>query len=141
MWINRTLQTMLDHKPLRRAALLAYAVLIAWLSLRQTEAMPPGQWDKLGHLLAYAVFGWLGAGLADGRRALALMGAGIVAYSALMEVAQAFVPGRFPSALDLLANTIGVALGLALATRGFRAMRQAVAGPAPSAPPHDQASR
>lgn len=76
----------------------------------------PGS-DKLGHLAIYAV---LGAALARGwRRApsspphlvLILLG---VAYGLLDEVHQAYVPGRDPSGWDVLADTVGVALGYVL---------------------------
>jgi VanZ family protein len=36
-----------------------------------------------------------------------------VLYGALLEGLQAFVPGRFMSGADLLANTLGVLLGFA----------------------------
>jgi VanZ family protein len=116
------------HWPAARvSALLAYGALIAWLSLRQVVEMPPGQWDKAGHFLAYGIFGWLGGALVREPRGTLAMAAGIVAYSGALEIAQGFVPGRQPSLGDLLANAVGVALGLALATRGFSALRRAVA--------------
>ncbi len=38
----------------------------------------------------------------------------IVAYSGFLEIAQSFVPGRYMSVLDLLANTLGVVLSALL---------------------------
>ena len=42
---------------------------------------------------------------------------GIVAYGALMEIGQSWIPGRQMSAYDFLANTLGVVLGAAVAAR------------------------
>jgi VanZ family protein len=44
----------------------------------------------------------------------------LIALGGMIEVAQSFVPGRFASMGDFVANAVGVALGLAL-SRLFRA--------------------
>ena len=121
----------LESRAPRVIALIGYAALIAWLSLREAIPLPPGQWDKLGHFLAYGVFAVLGSSVVAGGRGTLLMGAGIVGYSGLLEIAQSFVPGRDMSALDLLANACGVVLGFAIATRGFRMLRPAGERPRP----------
>ncbi|WP_456406139.1 VanZ family protein [Thiolapillus sp.] len=70
--------------------------------------------DKFGHALAFlllaflvhaswpnAPFGWR-------------HGAPLVAYGAFLECAQYFVPGRFFSLLDIVADTVGIGLYLFL---------------------------
>ena len=88
-----------------------YGLLIAWLSLQPGSDTPPAINDKLAHLLAYGGFAVLALGLGLQRRQYLFVCLCIVAYSALMEVGQYFVPGRYMSGLDLVANTLGVFLG------------------------------
>jgi len=82
--------------------------------------------DKLGHFCLYAV---LGAALAWGRsRAGAEVPHGVPISGAILfalsdEWHQAFVPGRFPSSGDLLADALGALTGylvsfLLVSTRG-----------------------
>jgi VanZ family protein len=79
--------------------------------------------DKLAHLALYTV---LGGTLAWGRRAsgrgrpLLLLSLG-VAYGALDEWHQRFVPGRHPSLFDLLADGAGVLLGFCILRLYFQA--------------------
>lgn len=87
--------------------------------------------DKVAHLVLYTV---LGATLAWGRtRAspppsdLLLVMAG-VAYGLLDEIHQAYVPGRDPSAGDILADTVGVLLGYTVVLTLLRRRRPESAG-------------
>lgn len=64
--------------------------------------------DKLGHLLAYAgLMGWWGQLEKRSVRLFVLF----VALGAALELAQGLTPMREPSLADMLANTVGVALG------------------------------
>ena len=90
-------------------------LIIAILSVVPGNLRPhtvfPG---PLEHTLAYAL---TGAALAFGYhridfRLLCLVG--LSAGSVVFEILQAFVPGRFPSALDAVAGSSGVALGMLL---------------------------
>ena len=73
--------------------------------------------DKIIHGLAYA---WLSLlpqlGFTGGRKAagcsVAMIGLGVA-----LEMGQYFIPGRFFSGLDILANTLGVGLGMAIGLR------------------------
>ena len=85
-----------------------YALLIAYLSLAPAPDVPSVGSDKLSHLLAYAGFAVLASGLFLSRNRYLLVCFAIILFSGLMEVAQHFVPGRDMSALDLLANILGV---------------------------------
>lgn len=76
---------------------------VSWILSR----LPPGS-DKFVHAAAYFVLGALLA-LGTGRPRLAFWLA--VAYGVSDEVHQAFVPGRYPDALDLVADAVGAGLG------------------------------
>jgi VanZ family protein len=117
-----------DDRPARRRALavlaaVLYAVLIFALSSMAGGRLPTSfsHADKLVHALEYAILGALVAGALGGRglgwrgRGLALVLA--VAYAASDELHQGFVPGRDPSLLDLVADTIGAATGILLVAR------------------------
>ena len=68
--------------------------------------------DKLSHSLVYLVLAaWFGL-LADSRIALLWTGAGLLAYGILIEMLQWMTSFRFAEAEDVLANLIGIAIGL-----------------------------
>jgi VanZ family protein len=84
------------------------------------DQMPGHLWDKLVHLLVYAVMGVLFlVPLAEGRLSLLTMRRAVMAvvlttlYGVFDEVHQAFTPGRSPDMRDLLADSLGAALGVA----------------------------
>lgn len=91
--------------------LLAYAVVIAYLSLTPTGAINVGSHDKSAHFLSYTVFALLGYRLGLSQRGFIALCMAIVLYSAMMEFGQSFVPNREMSALDLVANAMGVLVG------------------------------
>ena len=99
------------------AAFTAYTLLMAWLSLTPATGSTP-LWDKPLHLAAYLIYVLLGTPLCRKPAQLYWMAAGIFTYSGLMEWGQHFVPGRSMSLADLLANGLGVALGVVLARHG-----------------------
>jgi VanZ family protein len=102
----------------RWAPVVAWAALIFGLSSISAFGTDLGVWElivpKTIHLLEYAVLGFLlfwatrreGAALALG-----------IAYAASDEVHQRFVPGRHGSVLDVVIDTVGVAIGIYLARR------------------------
>ena len=105
--------------PLAGLARLAFylgILLVIALSLIPQDAMPdPETWDKANHVAAYgaiAVAGGLGY---RSRRALLRIALGLLLLGAGLELAQSVLPGRVASVADLLANAIGIALGLLLA--------------------------
>ena len=77
-------------------------------------------WDKLQHLMAYAVLAICGVVGFLGRRPRLILGVGLIVLGCGLEVAQAAVPGRNPSIDDAVANIAGIALGLATAWIGDR---------------------
>lgn len=102
-----------------RGLFVLVLALILWLALKPVEGH--GDWfpqaDKLRHAAAFAVL-WLlacRAGLGQPR----VLAWGLFALGVGIEFAQAFTPDRDPSALDVLADMVGMLLGYAL-TRGSR---------------------
>jgi VanZ family protein len=89
----------------------AAAVLVLSL-MPPSQPLPTTGWDKANHMLAFAVLGLLG------RRSYAARGwavwLGLVAYGGLIELLQGQTGYREADWLDLLADSIGLAAGMAL---------------------------
>lgn len=100
-------------RPLRLAAFLVLLAVISWLALSPAppRTMDLG-WDKANHLCAFATL-LVGARLVWPRRLLAVV-IGLLAYGGLIELLQLNVPGRDGDWADLLADALGLGLGLAL---------------------------
>jgi VanZ family protein len=102
-----------------RVALALLLGVITWLAL--TPAPPPKAdlgWDKLNHLAAFATLALvavLGRCGSHGR-----VGVALLAYGGLIEVLQSFTPTRVGEWPDLLADGVGIALGLLLAAGWLR---------------------
>ena len=99
-----------------RAALLAigwgWAAAIVWLSL--TPAPPKLDFehgDKLGHFLAYGALMFLFCMIYQNRSARLLHAAAFVLMGVGLEFIQGWLGYRTYDPFDMLANTIGVALG------------------------------
>lgn len=103
----------------RRLARLAFylgLLIVVALSLMPQDSVPaPGLWDKAGHVLAYAALATAGGIGYRGRRSFFLVGLGLLLLGAALELAQSFLPDRIASLHDILANAIGIALGLLFA--------------------------
>ena len=98
---------------LSRLCFFVLLVVISWLAF---TPHPPQQadlgWDKLNHFTAFStlmVFAalswpphWRWAPL------------GLLAYGGFIEIVQSFIPGRDGEWADLLADGVGIALGVAL---------------------------
>lgn len=111
--------------------LFVWACAILWLSSLSPDEMPGAAfvfWDKINHVVAFAVGGWLAAsalGMArpaastPGRLVVAVVI--IAAFGAMDEGVQSFTPGRTGADVtDWIADVIGAAAGatLSLATVG-----------------------
>jgi VanZ family protein len=94
--------------------LIFYAVLVAFLSLSPGSGSSAEHWDKVVHLITYAVFAGLGYRVIKEGRGYLFLCLGIIVYSGLIEVAQSYMPGRVMSGYDLLANAVGVAIGASI---------------------------
>lgn len=105
-----------------RALLVVLLVVVSYLALTPTplEGSESGL-DKVAHLMAFsalAFVGYLGFPASRGMRIALLFG--LLAYGALIEVLQLFVPGRSSEWGDLLADVLGIALGAGLAAFLYR---------------------
>lgn len=91
-----------------RISLILLALSIAYLSLSPTSTITISS-DKINHFIAYFVL-MTNAGLISVSKGKPLfLAAGLVIfYGGLMEACQYFVPGRFTSFYDFLANLGGV---------------------------------
>ncbi|MEO7072241.1 MAG: VanZ family protein [Rhodanobacter sp.] len=70
--------------------------------------------DKVLHAVGFAgLMGWWGNVFRQ-RRDRLIAASGCLVYGALVEVLQAFDPPRSADVLDLLADAVGIAIGLAL---------------------------
>ena len=100
-----------------RALLVVLMAVVAWLAL---TPLPPRAidlgWDKLNHASAFAALAFAGWLSVRGRRGRWPTMALLLMYGALIEVAQRFVPGRSAEWADLLADALGIGLGVLMAS-------------------------
>lgn len=97
-----------------RISLAIVLLGIAYLSLTPSETIVVGN-DKISHFIAYAVL-MFNAGLITYKSQRKFIIAIVLCfiYGALIEVGQHFVPGRYMSGYDMIANTSGVGIGTIL---------------------------
>jgi VanZ family protein len=106
-----------------RICLVLVKIGIGWLSLTPRETITIGN-DKISHFIAYGALMWNVGMVTFHTRKHFLIGlAGSLAYGALMEFLQDFVPGRFMSFNDMLANAGGVFTGCLLTLISYRFLR------------------
>jgi VanZ family protein len=91
---------------------LGVLLLLAVAALSLMPVANTGVNDKLSHLLTYFVIaGWFSL-LAGRRTVLAWLFIAVVAYGGLLELLQALTPHRQAEWADLLANSLGAAIGI-----------------------------
>jgi VanZ family protein len=89
---------------------------IVWLSLGPAAPTPDFEGgDKLGHLLAYGVLMFWFSALYRRTRERVAYAVGFIALGLALEALQGLLGHRQFDVLDLVANTLGVLLGWALA--------------------------
>lgn len=101
-------------------------MLVATLALipHPPAAVDTG-WDKLNHLLAFAALGFCAqASGVDPRQPAWGWLTLTLAFGAVIEVAQAHVPGRHAEWADLLADAMGIACGAVPALGVWRSLRR-----------------
>jgi VanZ family protein len=95
---------------LGRAAFYLACALVGALSLVPSAALPPVSiGDKVEHVIAYAALAVLGGVTSE--RGILRMILGPIAFGLLLELLQAFSPGRSPDAADVVADIVGACLG------------------------------
>lgn len=109
-----------------RFAFVAGAVAVTILCLLPSEDLPAVPlWDKLEHLLAYALLAASGGIAYPRRRARLWIALFLLMLGAVIEYTQGFVPGRDASAADMFANAIGILIGIAAAAPLSALLRRA----------------
>ena len=102
-----------------RILLILYMALILTLSSLPAQTLPKTwllNWDKLIHLIEYFILGILAmksVKKVNLNTVILVIIFGIL-FGSIDEFLQSFISGRFSSALDVLADTIGTAIGALL---------------------------
>lgn len=105
--------------PARKAFFWLLLLAVAVGSLLPVGYLPPQAfdlWDKAQHALGFLALALAGTWAHPRRNAWQTVGlaTGLLAFGAAIEIAQAFTGWRQGDGLDLLADAIGLAAGLAL---------------------------
>lgn len=96
----------------------AFMALLFCLSAQPSLPTTELVWDKLAHAVGYAVFGlaclraFHGGVTRPARRPVLFACALALAYALLDELHQAYVPGRYASSLDWVADAVGIGLSI-----------------------------
>lgn len=100
--------------------LFLVSLILVFIGIAILSLLPPksiekiGEHDKIKHFIAYAVLS-LNVGLVVKKLKTYLFCLPLlIGYGILLEYCQGFVPGREPSWLDALANSIGISIGFIL---------------------------
>ena len=104
-------------------AFIVYAGIVTITSLYPGGDGRFDSLDKVAHLLVYYIFAVLAYRALGNKQYYPYVCIGIVFYSALLELCQAYVPGRDMSGYDLLANIGGVLLGAVVMRRKYASNR------------------
>lgn len=91
-------------------------VAVVGLSLVPNSSLPSAGFafeDKIAHTLTYAGLAWW-FGSVVSRAKYWRLAALLISLGGFIEICQSFTPYRFASLADVIANTFGVGIGLAL---------------------------
>ncbi len=114
------LRVALFSAPARRAwglLLLLLTAWILWMSLTPQPRGPALPWDKANHALAFAVLGLCGHfALREHRHGRRWLVLGLCLLGLGIEWGQLYVPGRAAELADIVADGVGIVLGLTLAS-------------------------
>ena len=86
------------------------AATVLYLSLSSGKHLPTTGWDKSNHVLAFATLTILGSRSWPG--ALRRLYVALIAHGSLIEVLQSFTPTRQADWHDLVADAVGIILGV-----------------------------
>jgi VanZ family protein len=112
----------LSSRTITRILFLLAAAAVAVLSLLPQRDLPKvGVSDKLEHVFSYFVLAILGSFGFRERRSQLLLFVLLCAMGGIIELLQAFSPGRSPDVVDAIADGAGAAAGVLIAlVLGFR---------------------
>ena len=106
-----------ERRALWRVLLAVLLIVITWLALipAPPKVITTG-WDKSNHALAFASLAFSSVwALWQRPRQWIWLVLALVAYGIGIEIAQSFLPPREADAKDVLADTVGIFIGLLLA--------------------------
>lgn len=103
-----------ERRILWRLLLAALVIVITWLALIPAPPkMITTGWDKSNHALAFASLAFASAWAVWPRmRQWPILFAAVLAYGGAIEIAQSYLPPREGDWFDLLADAVGISLGL-----------------------------
>jgi len=102
-------------KVIARVLLPVGVVAVGLLSLIPPDAVPAvNLWDKLAHFLAYAMLALCGGFAFSAHRTEIALGALLIGFGCILEIAQIYIPGRSGSIADAIANGLGVVAGMVI---------------------------
>jgi VanZ family protein len=113
--------------PLWRCLFALCAVAVLALALLPSAPLPTTGWDKLNHFLAFSVLFLLGRQAFPQR--VWTLAAALVLYGGLIEVLQSLTPDRSADWQDIVADSIGIAIGLLVDQAARRALAWLYAAP------------
>jgi hypothetical protein len=108
-----------------RIGLFACALAVALLALIPLSETPLTSYDKINHILAFAVLAWLADGAYPGPESAPRRIGLLLLYGLLIEAVQHQLPYRQFSWLDLGADALGVAGYTGVAMLAAKASRTA----------------
>ena len=127
--LERMLTAVLRPKRPWQVLLFVLVGVVCYLAL--TPAPPKNLslgWDKANHAAAFAALTLTGCfGFPGSRRAVAGVLIALLAFGGLIEILQAYVPGRDSDVADLLADAVGILCGVVPALYALRLSRRAFA--------------
>ena len=105
-----------------RKLLITYGILILSISSIPGDSIPRFvllSWDKLIHIIEYSFLGFLSVSSIDNKskNQIIITCLFCLFFAILDEIWQSFIPGRFSSVLDVIADGIGIIIGSIFASR------------------------
>jgi len=100
-----------------------FLIAIEYLALTPAQIkLIENSWDKANHFIAFAAL-YVTLHLGFSRLNLSTKAAILLAYGIQIEIMQSFVPNRYFSLLDVVADGIGIVFGILVARilNGFKA--------------------
>ena len=105
-----------------RKLLITYGILILSISSIPGDSIPRFvllSWDKLIHIIEYSILGFLSINSLSNESKNQIIIACLLClcFAIMDEIWQSFIPGRFSSGLDVIADGIGIIIGSIFALR------------------------
>ena len=105
-----------------RNLLIVYGIIILSISSIPGDSIPQFvllSWDKLIHIIEYSILGFLSINSLSNESKNQIIIACLLClcFAIMDEIWQSFIPGRFSSGLDVIADGIGIIIGSIFALR------------------------